>query len=532
MSLQLRALLVEDDPDDAELLIEELTRSELQPITERVTTEAGLRTALVENEWDIILSDFSLPQLDAYRTLHVVRELEIDIPVIVVSGSLGEERAVSLLRSGASDFVLKDRLARLVPAIERERRDSQRRAEQRKLREQLMISDRMASIGMISAGVAHEINNPLSVLLGTLDLLDHSLKRASALPGAVDKDHLLRMQTFVVDASEAAERIRQIADDIRSFSRSEIAEKLAPVSLNSTIASSLRMASTQVRHRARIIQQLDDTPDVMASEGRLGQVLLNLLVNAAQAIPEGEFDRHHILIKTRVLADTRVEVSISDTGSGISKERLERIFDPFYTTKPAGQGTGLGLAICRRIVEDLGGQIEVESVQGTGTTFRVILPQATEEARLGTEPPHKSHVSVHPVRGRVLVVDDETALVTMLTRAIDAEHDVVGLTDSTEALKLLERGDDFDVILCDIVMPKLSGTDLFMAIKRRRPELAPRFLFMSGAYASPQMRSVLEDSGNAIVQKPFEMTKLMKTLRNALTRQQLRDEREALPSSA
>jgi signal transduction histidine kinase len=532
MSVQLRALLVEDDPDDAQLLIEELTRSELRPVTQRVTTESDLRCALQHGEWDIILSDFSLPQLDAYRTLDIVRELQIDTPVIVVSGSLGEERAVSLLRSGASDFVLKDRLARLAPAIERERREAQRRREQRKLREQLMISDRMASIGMISAGVAHEINNPLSVLLGTLDLLDHSLKRFSTRPETLDREHLARMQTFVIDASEAAERIRQIADDIRSFSRSELAEKLAPVSLRNTVASSLRMASTQVRHRARIIQQLQDTPDVMASEGRLGQVLLNLIVNAAQAIPEGEFDRHHILIKTRVLADTRVEVAISDTGMGIAKERLDRIFDPFYTTKPAGQGTGLGLAICRRIVEDLGGEIEVESVQGQGTTFRVILLQATEEARLGTQPPEQQRTSLVPSRGRILLVDDEAALVTMLTRAIESEHDVVGLTDSTEALKILERGEDFDVILCDIVMPKLSGTDLFMAIKRRRPELAARFLFMSGAYASPQMRAVLEESGNSIVQKPFEIAKLMKVLRTLLVHQELRDAPEALPSSA
>jgi signal transduction histidine kinase/AmiR/NasT family two-component response regulator len=518
MANVLSLLLVEDCEDDAELVLAELRRAGIESVPRRVMSESELREALAQGSFHAILSDHSLPAFDAHGVLRVVKELGLDVPVLVVSGSLEEEAAVSLLRSGAQDFLLKDRLARLAPALLREVREAARRAEQRKMREQLLMNDRMASIGLLAAGVAHEINNPLGVLLGTLELMSsmlaqperYGVSEGGALAGAP------HFSAFLADASEAAERIRNIARDITTFSRSDESAEPSVVQLSSVLESSLRMAHPQIRHRAHVVKDIEPLLPVLANEGRIGQLFLNLLLNAAQAIPEGDFDRHEIRISGRMREGTKyAEITISDTGSGILPEHLARIFEPFFTTKPVGVGTGLGLPICKRIMTELGGELTVTSQVGRGSAFTARFP-TTSHAQNILKHTHSARRGGF-LRGKVLVLDDERMIVTLVQNMLKDEHEVHATTSPEEALSLIER-EPFDVVLCDVMMPNTNGLEFFRAAVRAVPEMVSRFVFMTGAASSDSLRDALSQRGNPILDKPFDAERLREVIRDAVRR--------------
>ncbi len=235
------------------------------------------------------------------------------------------------------------------------------------------------------------------------------------------------------DAHEAAERVRQIVRDLKLFSRAE-EERHGPVNVREVLESTLRMAWNEIRHRARLVKTFDEVPPVVANEARLGQVFLNLVVNAAHAIPAGRAESNEIRLSTRFEGE-RVLIEIADTGTGMSPEVLEHIFTPFFTTKPVGVGTGLGLPICQRIVEDLGGDLRVSSREGVGSTFPVSLP-ATERPSRPMQTP-RAPTAGPARRGRVLVVDDEPMVAIAVRRTLSGEHDVVTLNLTQEALALV-----------------------------------------------------------------------------------------------
>jgi signal transduction histidine kinase len=351
----------------------------------RVETHQEMRTALRDSSFDIVISDHSLPTFSAPEAFALLKRTGLDLPFIIVSGTVGEEVAVEAMRTGVHDYLLKGNLRRLAVAVERELREASLRAEQRRMREQLMINERLAAVGTLAAGIAHEINNPLSAILGNIAVLADDiarvlepLGRADELPGSA-LDLARRIREPLADTQEAAERVRLIARDLRVFSRSD-EDSRAPVDVRTVLDSAARMAAYEIRSRARLSRRYSDVPAVDANEARLGQVFLNLLVNAGQAIPEGNPDDNTITISAGV-ANENVFVEVADTGTGIPPDVLPRIFDLFYTTKPAGVGTGLGLPICHRIVTGLQGEITVDSVVGRGTTFRVSLPRAGAGAR-------------------------------------------------------------------------------------------------------------------------------------------------------
>jgi signal transduction histidine kinase len=336
--------------------------------------------------------------------------------------------------------------------------------EQRKLQEQLMVSDRMASVGTLASGVAHEINNPLASVMANLHLAVHGIADLAARLGASTELDELREE--LDDAAHAAERIRNIVRDLRIFSRSE-RETTEPVDVQRVMESTLRMAWNELRHRARLVKTYGKVAPVEASESRLGQVFLNLVVNAAQAIPEGRTDANEIRISTRTGDDGRVIVEIADTGPGIPPNVLKQLFTPFFTTKPVGVGTGLGLSICERIVTGFGGTIEVESELGKGTVFRVALLAArSTEAQEAPEPTRSSSATR---RGRILVVDDEPAIAKAVQRTLSREHEVVVLESAVTALERIRAGERFDVILCDLMMPQMTGMDLHAALLQDEP---------------------------------------------------------------
>ena len=358
---------------------------------------------------------------------------------------------------------------------------------------------------MLAAGVAHEVNNPLSFVLGNLELIQRDVARAS---GQGSGGALSEFAERVRDARTGAERVRAIVAELRAFSRvQEQAER--PVDVRAAIHTALAMTNNEIRHRARLVLDLADLPNVMADEGRLGQVLINLLINAAQAIPEGDADSNEI----RVVASpdpSGVRIEVHDTGRGIAPDLLHKIFEPFYTTKAVGAGTGLGLAICHTIVAALGGRIEVESAPGRGTTARVVLPAVSGavEARVDVPEPAPTRR-----RGRVLLVDDEPLIVKVLATMLTSEHDVTCETSAEAALARLRAGERFDAIVCDLTMPQLTGMDLHEALLTLAPDQARAMLFMTGGAFTPRARAFLDQLADPALDKPIDLQTLTARLR-------------------
>jgi CheY-like chemotaxis protein len=267
------------------------------------------------------------------------------------------------------------------------------------------------------------------------------------------------------------------------------------------------MAWNEIRHRAKLVKDFKDVPFAEGNESRLGQVFLNLIVNATQAIAEGHAEENEIRVTLSQDGTGRIGVAVTDTGSGMPAEVQKRLFTPFFTTKPPGVGTGLGLSICHKIVASMGGRIEVDSEVGRGTTFWVWLRAATEGTvdRIPSTPPRPKAVR----RGRILAVDDEPMILTALRKILSAEHEVFIAHNGAEALAELRRGERYDVILCDLMMPELTGMDLHEELVRTAPDQARAMVFMTGGAFTARARQFMEEVPNVRVEKPFDADALL-----------------------
>jgi PAS domain S-box-containing protein len=366
-------------------------------------------------------------------------------------------------------------------------------SERKQMEAKLMMADRMVSVGTLAAGVAHEINNPLAYVLANLAFL------ATALPPLIkSQDH--EVIEALREALEGAGRVRNIVRDLKTFSRAdEILD--GPVDLHRVLDAAANMAWNEIRHRARLVKDYaTQLGPVVGNESRLGQVFLNLIINAAQAIPEGAADRNEIRVITRLAGD-RVLVEVRDTGPGISPEDRGRLFDPFFTTKPVGVGTGLGLFICQNIIRSLGGEITVESEPGHGAVFRVSLPLSLEaEAILPASP----QPAASTPGARVLVIDDEKLIGVALRRGL-VGHDVTSETSAVAALARLRKGERFDMILCDVMMPEMTGARFHDLLHAEVPELAGQLVFMTGGAFTQTARDFLERVPNQRMEKPLDL---------------------------
>jgi len=365
----------------------------------------------------------------------------------------------------------------------------------RKLMESIIAtSDRLASMGGLAAGVAHEINNPLTALISSLDFLDE--ETGGAFAANVDVNDLL------LTAKEASYRIRDIIRDLRLFSRPD-EERRGPVDLRATLDSTCRLARVEIRHRARLIKKFAEIPVVDGNEARFGQVFLNLVVNAAQAISEGEVAKNEIVIATYTDEAGHAVVEVRDTGRGIPAHVFPKLFEPFFTTKPVGVGTGLGLSISRRIVEDAGGTIAVTSEVDGGTMVRVVLPPAAVRTKLTSNPPRSRGAGSQG--GRLLVVDDDVAVRRALMRILGSDHDVSTVSSGAEAIELIGSGERFDVVLCDLMMPNVTGDQCYQRVSEIAPAQAARFVFMSGGAFTASARAFLETTQHPTLEKPFDL---------------------------
>jgi PAS domain S-box-containing protein len=369
---------------------------------------------------------------------------------------------------------------------------------------QLMSADRMVTVGVLAAGVAHEINNPLAAVLANLDFVAGFVEDSA---GTIDPD----LVAATDEARDAASRVRDIVRDLRIFSREE-EEVLGPVDVQRVLDSSARMAWTEIKHRARLVKDYRATLPALANEGRLGQVFLNLIVNAAQAIPLGHADQHEIRIRTSHDAERNVVIEVADSGCGMSPEVLARVFTPFFTTKPAGVGTGLGLSICKRLVDQIGGKLSVSSRAGAGTTFKVVLPSMDPSRASAPRVPQRTS---RTQRARILVIDDDPLVLSALRRRLAKSHEVRTVHDAREALEVLS-GETFDAVLCDLMMPVMSGIDFFREVERRTPALLRRIVFATGGAFTPESRAFLESVKNHRLEKPFSPEELDRVLDRVL----------------
>jgi PAS domain S-box-containing protein len=382
--------------------------------------------------------------------------------------------------------------------------------DRKKLQAALVQADRLSSMGMLAAGVAHELNNPLAYVLANLESLVEDLDRAAAPAGAhrstggggprpLDPSTIADFGERLREALEGAQRMRELVRGLGTFSRVEEGA-VGPVDLRPAIESAISIATNEMKYRARLETDLRTVACVRGSEGRLSQVFLNLLINAAHAIPEGHVAHNRIRVSTWQEGD-RVFAEVEDTGCGIPRNHLPHVFEPFFTTKPIGKGSGLGLVIVRNIVTGFGGTISVESEEGRGTRFRVEFPAASD-AGDGVDAP-ASEPAPPGLRGRLLLIDDEPHVRAAIRRLL-GDHEVVEADSGEGGKALLARDPAFDVILCDVMMPQTSGVDVHRWLLERDPEMAAKLVFLSGGAFTPEARAYLERSSNPRLQKPFD----------------------------
>jgi PAS domain S-box-containing protein len=377
--------------------------------------------------------------------------------------------------------------------------------ERKAIQARMVEADRLAALGVLSAGVAHEINNPLAYLLLNLEYLSRELPTLLHDPSKLEA-----LMVRVRDACHGADRVASIVRDLRTFARADEGLR-GPVDVRAALESALNIAGNEIKQKATLIRDYEPVPPVDANPNRIEQVLLNLLLNAVQSLPSPEPPGQEIRARLRQ-HDGQVSIVIEDTGAGIREELLSKIFDPFFTTKPAGVGTGLGLSICRSIVHGLGGEISVRSAPGSGSQFTVTLPASTGQLPEKASLARPASVPT-PQRGRILVVDDEVSVARTLKALLQNEHDMTLANSGAQALAELAAGTRFDVVMCDLMMPVMSGMDLYERIKEAHPGLEQRMVFMTGGVSMDRAREFLATSSNLTFEKPFDFDRLRQSLR-------------------
>jgi PAS domain S-box-containing protein len=369
------------------------------------------------------------------------------------------------------------------------------------LQAQLRYTDRMLSVGTLASGMAHEINNPLAAVLANLEYARGELA-AMASP---DRSRVYDVDEALEDAVAGAERVGRIVASLRSFARPEDS-KPRRLALSQVLDVAIDLAAHPVRHRARLVREDGCTPAVMAEESRLAQVFVNLLLNAAQALPEGRADLECIRIRT-FTEEAYAVVEIEDTGPGIAADASPRIFDPFFTTKPVGSGTGLGLWVTHGIVTALGGTVDFRRDHDC-TVFRVRLPGQPDTKAASTRqagPTYEQRVSV-------LVIDDDPLVSAALRRVLTRRCDVETISNGRDALVQLTSQPLPDVVLCDLMMPEMTGLQLYAQLARERPEALSRLVFVTGGAMSPESQEFLSSITNPTIEKPVDPRRLVELI--------------------
>lgn len=511
MNESLKLLLIEDSEDDAFLLLRDLRAAGFDVQCRRVQTEAEMAAALEGESWDAIISDFNLPSFNGSAALALARARGQDIPFLIVSGSLGEELAVEVMRAGAHDYLMKDNLRRLPEALRRELREARGRRERRCLEEQLRQRQKLEAIGALAGGIAHDFNNILTGILGYLHLVRQSVADRPDVRADLDEIEF------------ASVRAKDLVRQILGFSRRESAA-IAPLCLISVTREVLRLLRASLPSTIRLdVSVPASLPPILGSTTGIHQVLMNLCTNAAQAI-NGGHGTIRVTLGEHSVADPgqagfpelqpgkAVVLEVGDTGCGMDEATQRRIFEPFFTTKSLDGGTGLGLATVIAIVRQHQGAVRVQSTPGQGSLFRVFFPAATGGWEQATGDAR------HPLgRGQtVLLVDDEESLAHAMARALtQLNYRPVVLGSSRQAaLEVLRHRDNYQLLICDLTMPEMNGLELIREARRTCPGLPT--ILTSGSIERLDSDDVRQLGLNGILPKPYSFGDLARIVAGAL----------------
>jgi two-component system, cell cycle sensor histidine kinase and response regulator CckA len=508
MGQTLAVLLVEDREDDADLIRRCLIRGGYDPQITRVETEGEFRGALAASRWDVILSEYTLADFNCQGALEALRSSEADIPFIALSGTVSEETILTLLHSGAGDYVMKNNMARLPSAVDRAIRETEGRRHRERLENQLQQAMKMEAIGRLAGGVAHDFNNLLTVIAGCAQL-------------ALLEDNPAR--SVLEEILLAADRASGLTRQLLAFSRQQSLEPQV-FDINKLVRVMEKLLRRLIGEDILVVSRIAETPlSVKADPGQLEQVLLNLAINSRDAMPTGgkiilstfrqRLDGSSATLQGLPAGDY-CGISVSDNGTGISAEALPHIFEPFFTTKSEGTGTGLGLATAYGIVQQSCGAIHAQSEEGMGTTMTVLLPSSAVHAAALVSPAVETPDSGTET---ILIAEDDDTVLRLVSRSLSASGFQVIEADSGEAAleRLHAQGPaGVDALITDVVMPGISGTVLAARATELLPQL--KVLFMSG-YTEDVIRhhGVLRENV-AYLQKPFAPSELVRKIRQLL----------------
>jgi two-component system, cell cycle sensor histidine kinase and response regulator CckA len=511
----LRILHLEDDPNDAALIQSTLEAGGIICETIRVQNRRDFVAALERNGIDLILSDFSLPAFDGLSAARIVREKWPDLPVIMVSGTLGEELAIDSLKSGATDYVLKERLARLVPAVRRAMQEVEERTERRRLAAQFIEAQKMEVIGQFAGGMAHDFNNILAVIIGYCDFIKSDLGPNNPL------------QKYTEEIRHASERASGLTRQLLVFSRKQTVQPTV-IDLNEVVRELSKML------RRLIDENIDMTivpgkeiGHIKADSGYVGQILMNLVINARDAMPNGgklAISTANVTLEESCtpmhkgpIPGDYVMLSVSDTGTGMTEDVKARLFEAFFTTKPSGKGTGLGLATCQTIVQQCGGHIDVWSEVGKGATFKIYFPRVRQPLDVTAGSIHTGPLP----RGTetLLVVEDEPSLRHLACEVLTAQgYEVLPASNGQDALEVARehKGSPIRLVITDVIMPLMGGKVMAEHLKSNYSGL--RFLFTSGYTNEAITKDGEIDAGFEFLPKPYTPATLARKVRDILDR--------------
>jgi signal transduction histidine kinase len=513
MAIPLRLLIVEDSEDDAFLLLRELQHGGYEVSHERVDSPAALEAALERQGWELVISDHSMPHFSGTDALGLIRKKGFDMPFIFVSGTLGEETAVAALKDGAQDYLMKGKLQRLVPAIQRELREAVARRERKQLEQHVHQLQKFEAIGRLAGGIAHDFNNVLGAILGWAELACNDAPSDSRLQERLQK---IRGQ---------AERAAGLTAQLLAFARRQVLQRKR-ISLNTLVEEGTNLLRRVIGEHIDV--QIVAAPDLrttVADPAQIDQVLMNLCLNARDAMSNGgrltistenvelgeEYRRRYAYARP----GSYVLLSVADTGTGMDAETIEHIFEPFFTTKEMGKGTGLGLATVYGVVKQHGGIINCESNPGQGTTFHLYLPAddgAPEERDAGDDGQARRGTET------VLLVEDHDGLRQSAQEMLEAlGYRILTACNGAEAVDLFrQHADRINVVILDAVMPVLSGPDAHVQISAIQPNA--RVIYTTGYASETTTLASMREAGVPILQKPYTCKRLSQMIGKVLAR--------------
>ncbi len=374
----------------------------------------------------------------------------------------------------------------------------------RSLQTRLEVAERMASMGQLAAGVAHEINNPLTYIQTNIELCLEELQNLN--PNTID------MRDWLRDAQKGTQQATTVVAQLQSAARP--IDQPQHFDLKPVIDWSLQLTHNQLRHCCTLHTDIpSDLPQVQGNTAQLTQVLINLITNAIGAFKGQHHNRNTLTIKALTDGPEHLLVHIKDNGVGISPQHLRRIFDPFFTTKDVGSGMGLGLFLSQNIIQSMGGSMEFNSTQGQGTTVTLRLLTAQGDTPQPHAKPNPNPKPHNPDQLKVLIIDDDALILRSLSRVL-RKHNVSTATNGAQALKLLQNDPHFDTIICDVMMPHMNGIEVLSAIQDQHPQLAPRFIFLTGGTFTLEQETTLKNLPNLVLKKPITPKELSSSLRS------------------